>query len=635
MAMGLSDHPAATSAPCKSMASARQCCRWVAVVLAWVVALAGAWRLQAPGTAAAADVSPDLMKPGGLVVTDVASQTNAMTVRAEPDKLIFDDTGAVLTESASQCTAATPQEVRCVSTGLTALTARLGGGNDTFRLDDSSSTLASIAFASIDGEAGVDELVSGVGVQHLFGGAGNDRLDAGAGDDVLIGGDGNDMAFGGPGHDALGAAASDLLIGGGGPDVVQGESGDDQLNGGADDDELSGGLGNDAIRGDDGNDHLEMDRADPAQPNGGSDTVEGGAGSDTIGGGPDAAAAEADSFSGGDGFDTIDYRSRSSPLAVSLDGTANDGATGTTGEQDNVQADIERVLGGSAGDSLDGSDGPNFLYGGLGSDYLNGGGGRDKLRGGPGDDYIDGGPGPDSLFGEAGIDLLRARDGRRDRVVSCGEGVDLVIADRLDVVTGCESVDTGRRRRPRIGRQVVAQPAEGSVKVRLPNATRFVPLPSAAEVPVGSTLDASRGTATVEAAKARGGTAQKARFDGGVFTVRQKRSARPFTDIRLSGGHWAVCRAFGSSGTSARRVRRLRTRIAKRGGGKPKEGGFKVRGAHSNAAAAGTTWVTEDRCDGTLTRVTTGTVRVRDFRRDRTVTVHAGHTYLARARPRP
>jgi hypothetical protein len=572
------------------------------------------------------------MKPGGLVVTDVASQTNAMTVRAEPGQLIFDDTGAVFIETAPQCTTATPQEVRCMSTGLTALTARLGGGNDTFRLDDSSSTLASIAFASIDGEAGDDELVSGAGVQHLFGGAGNDRLDAGDGDDVLSGGDGNDMAFGGPGHDALGGAASNIPIGGAGPAVVQGEAGDDQLNGGADGDDVSGGLGNDTVRGDDGNDRLEMDPADPAQPNSGSDTVEGGAGNDNIGGGPDAGTAEADSFNGGDGTDTIDYRSRASPLAISLDGTANDGAAE---ERDNVQADIERVLGGSAGDKLDGSDGRNYLYGGVGGDYLNGGGGSDALHGDPGDDYIDGGPGPDWLFGGAGIDLLRARDGRRDRVVSCGEGVDLVIADRLDVVAGCESVDRGRRPRPRIGRQVVAQPAEGSVKIRLPNATRFVPLPSAAEVPVGSTLDASRGTATVVAAKPRGGTRQKARFDGGVFTVRQRRSARPSTDIRLRGGHWAVCRAFGSSRTSAHRVRHLRTRIAKRGGGKPKDGGFKVRGAHSNAAAIGTTWVTEDRCNGTLTRVMTGTVRVHDFGLHRTVTVRPGHTYLARARPRP
>jgi hypothetical protein len=37
-----------------------------------------------------------------------------------------------------------------------------------------------------------------------------------------------------------------------------------------------------------------------------------------------------------------------------------------------------------------------------------------------------------------------------------------------------------------------------------------------------------------------------------------------------------------------------------------------------------------DRCDGTLTRVTLGGVSVRDLRRQPTVVVRAGHSYLAR-----
>ena len=45
----------------------------------------------------------------------------------------------------------------------------------------------------------------------------------------------------------------------------------------------------------------------------------------------------------------------------------------------------------------------------------------------------------------------------------------------------------------------------------------------------------------------------------------------------------------------------------------------------------GTIWLVEDRCDGTLTKVSRGTVSVRDFRRKKTVSVKAGHSYLARA----
>ena len=47
----------------------------------------------------------------------------------------------------------------------------------------------------------------------------------------------------------------------------------------------------------------------------------------------------------------------------------------------------------------------------------------------------------------------------------------------------------------------------------------------------------------------------------------------------------------------------------------------------------GTTWLTADRCDGTLTRVVTGSVVVRDFTLHRTVVVHAGER-TSRARPR-
>ena len=45
----------------------------------------------------------------------------------------------------------------------------------------------------------------------------------------------------------------------------------------------------------------------------------------------------------------------------------------------------------------------------------------------------------------------------------------------------------------------------------------------------------------------------------------------------------------------------------------------------------GTKWLTVDRCDGTLTKVTRGRVAVRDFRRKKTVLVKRGKSYLAKA----
>ena len=45
----------------------------------------------------------------------------------------------------------------------------------------------------------------------------------------------------------------------------------------------------------------------------------------------------------------------------------------------------------------------------------------------------------------------------------------------------------------------------------------------------------------------------------------------------------------------------------------------------------GTSWWTEDRCDGTLTKVQRGKVAVRDFRLHKTIIVRRGQRYLARA----
>jgi hypothetical protein len=58
----------------------------------------------------------------------------------------------------------------------------------------------------------------------------------------------------------------------------------------------------------------------------------------------------------------------------------------------------------------------------------------------------------------------------------------------------------------------------------------------------------------------------------------------------------------------------------------------RVRGKHSIGAAFGTKWITEERCNGTFTKVLSGVVRVRDLGRKRTVVVRKGHSYLARAR---
>jgi hypothetical protein len=88
---------------------------------------------------------------------------------------------------------------------------------------------------------------------------------------------------------------------------------------------------------------------------------------------------------------------------------------------------------------LTGTAAANVLRGLGGNDRLFGRGGNDTLFGGKGNDFLDGGPGLDRLVGGLGNDTIMARDGQRD-TIDCGPGRDVVTADRLDVVRGCEKV---------------------------------------------------------------------------------------------------------------------------------------------------------------------------------------------------
>ena len=185
---------------------------------------------------------------------------------------------------------------------------------------------------------------------------------------------------------------------------------------------------------------------------------------------------------------------------------------------------------------------------------------------------------------------------------------------------------------PQLGETVGADVVRGTVLVQLPSrgarasqaGDRFVPLTGAAEIPVGSTLDTTRGEVRLIAAtNTRGGT-QTANFFAGVFQMRQRRG-QSLVDLVMKGPSVRrLCGRGGKAGASrhGRRVRRLW------GNGR---GRFRTRGRYSAATVRGTRWLVEDGCNGTLTRVRSGTVTVRDFVRHRTVRVRAGRSYLARA----
>ena len=183
--------------------------------------------------------------------------------------------------------------------------------------------------------------------------------------------------------------------------------------------------------------------------------------------------------------------------------------------------------------------------------------------------------------------------------------------------------------KPEFAKTIVAGGED--VRFKTPGGT-WQDLPDGAELPVGVALDARRGSVNLQTAGCRGGV-QRGTFGGGVFSVRQPRSGCGRVDVYLRGGSFKRCARLPRR-TSARRASASKTRRVRRLWGRDSGGKFRSHGRHSHATVRGTRWLTEDRCDGTLTRVTNGAVVVRDYKRHRNVVVRAGHSYLAKAKAR-
>lgn len=156
---------------------------------------------------------------------------------------------------------------------------------------------------------------------------------------------------------------------------------------------------------------------------------------------------------GGEGRDTavFDY---STVGAIGFDVVVEDGffnvsAAGGSARWGFASVEVVDARLPAGAQTVDGSEFPGSLHvdagagndevlGGTGSDQLVGGAGRDTLEGGPGDDVLTGDGGP----GLPGADTITARDGERD-AIDCGAGAptDTVVADRIDAIEQCETID--------------------------------------------------------------------------------------------------------------------------------------------------------------------------------------------------
>jgi hypothetical protein len=173
---------------------------------------------------------------------------------------------------------------------------------------------------------------------------------------------------------------------------------------------------------------------------------------------------------------------------------------------------------------------------------------------------------------------------------------------------------------PVVNRTIVVAEERGTVKVKLPRTNRYVDLNDIQGIPVGSEVDTRKGSVRLTSIPKAGAQPETAIFYDGIFKVTQSKG---ITNLTLSEPLAACPKRKARAAAKKAKKRRLW------GDGK---GSFRTTGRHSAATVRGTKWLVEDSCAGTLTRVTQGSVTVRDFSKPRGLIVRAGKRYLARPR---
>lgn len=187
---------------------------------------------------------------------------------------------------------------------------------------------------------------------------------------------------------------------------------------------FDGGDGDDTLVGSSGSDTLlgGSSGSPDDEQTGGDDFLFGSVGNDVL-----LAGFGADYVAGGLGTDQVSYASRGEPIVVGLGVLADDGADE---EGDDIQTDVEIVIGGNGNDRLSTiSDLDVRLFGGPGNDTLTGGSGNDIFQGDAGNDQ---------MFGLAGNDTFFADDNEAD-TLNGGTGTDTAASsDGLDTLISIE-----------------------------------------------------------------------------------------------------------------------------------------------------------------------------------------------------
>lgn len=168
----------------------------------------------------------------------------------------------------------------------------------------------------------------------------------------------------------------------------------------------------------------------------------------------------------------------------------------------------------------------------------------------------------------------------------------------------------------------------GSILVKLPGATDFVPMKGEVHVPIGTVVDASAGRCKVVLAN-QDTSQYSSTFWGGVFQVVQGGGDFPLATIKLRND--LVDDAEKASNASISTLLGIAKKKGKKknkvwGNGKGK---FRTTGSGGSASVRGTRWMVEDYANGTLFKVTSGKVLVRDFGKHKTLLLKPGKSYFA------
>jgi hypothetical protein len=211
-----------------------------------------------------------------------------------------------------------------------------------------------------------------------------------------------------------------------------------------------------------------------------------------------------------------------------------------------------------------------------------------------------------------------------------------------DTVHATATSATGVATAPVAGKTVTAQVNSGTVLIHIPGQSGFKPLSNGAfSIPVGATVDALKGSVTIDIAgdnlpaSNQHHVVETGTFAEGLFAVKQAATAakekQRATELVLETPPGAVVHAAcHRKGPPGKGVVRTLNGVVK--------GVYRVVGAASSMDMSSGSFIVQDRCDGTLTKVRRGKATVRykvgHGRHARTVsrTLHAGQELLAKER---